>query len=110
MTRAEFFRVEGRLFVRWALLMFAMFVGAVAVRGDTGLHRVTPTSVKMPLAPGVATEYTVEREAFPGVSFENPAAIVSAPGETNRLYIVERAGRIVLLRDLNNLAKEVFLD
>ena len=98
--------MEGRRIVR-ALLVLSC---AVVVRGDTVLHRVTPTTVKMPLIPGVATEYTVEREAFPGVSFENPVAIVSAPGESNRLYVVERAGRIVLLRDLNQPVKEVFLD
>lgn len=64
----------------------------------------------MPLAPGAATEFTIERPAFPGLSFENPVAIVSAPGEANRLYIVERGGRIILIPDLNNPVREVFLD
>src|SRR5688500_12598284 len=73
---------------------FAAFVviTSFSIQADTGLHRVTPPNVKMPLVPGIATEYTVERAAFPGVVFENPVAIVSAPGEANRLYIVERAG------------------
>lgn len=64
----------------------------------------------MPLVPGVATEYTVERDAFPGLEFNDPVAIVSAPGEANRLYIVERTGQIILIRDLNNPVREVFLD
>jgi uncharacterized repeat protein (TIGR03806 family) len=95
--------------MRW---MIALAVSTVVLWPDTGLRRVTPTNVRMPLVPGIATTtgYTVEREAFPGLVFDNPVAIVSAPGEPNRLYIVERAGRIVLIPDLNNPSREVFLD
>ncbi|HEX7861558.1 MAG TPA: PQQ-dependent sugar dehydrogenase [Verrucomicrobiae bacterium] len=82
----------------------------VANRGDTGLQRVTPTGVRMPLVPGTATEYRVENEAFPGVEFYDPVAIVSAPTEPNRLYIIERQGRVILIRDLNSPQREVFMD
>jgi uncharacterized repeat protein (TIGR03806 family) len=81
-------------------------------RAETGLQRVTPSGVKMPLVPGagVETEYVVESEAFPGLEFRDPVAIVSAPDEPNRLYIVERQGRIILIKDLNNPTREVFMD
>ena len=96
---------------RLGLWAFCVLAGALsAVTADTGLSRITPSNVRMPIIPGVATEYTVEREAFPGIIFDNPAAIVTAPAEANRLYIVERAGRIILLRDLNRPAREVFID
>ena len=89
-----------------------VLICVVCGRGDTGLNRVTPSGVKMPLNPGagVESEYVVENEAFPGLDFHDPVAIVSAPGETNRLYIVERPGRIILIKDLNNPTREVFLD
>jgi glucose/arabinose dehydrogenase len=37
-------------------------------------------------------------------------ALATAPGETNRLYIVERAGRIVVVTNLLSPARKVFLD
>jgi uncharacterized repeat protein (TIGR03806 family) len=95
-----------RRILRWTMLVMM----GLTVRPETGLQRVTPQGVKMPLVPGVATEYVVQNEAFPGLEFEDPVAIVSAPGEPNRLYIVERKGRIILIRDLNNPQKEVFMD
>src|SRR5687768_3810057 len=91
-------------------LAIVLFLGVLAVRPQTGLERATPQGVKMPLVPGVATEYVVQYDAFPGLEFEDPVAIVTAPGEPNRLYIVERKGRIILVRDLNNPQKEVFMD
>ncbi|MGZ8940576.1 MAG: PQQ-dependent sugar dehydrogenase, partial [Limisphaerales bacterium] len=110
MNFAVNYSVLSQRLVRWVFVVFIVFIEVAVVRGDTGLHRTTPTGVKMPIVPGVATEYTVEREAFPGLEFRNPVAIVSAPGEANRLYIVEREGRIILIRDLNNPVREVFLE
>lgn len=67
----------------------------------------------MPIVPGaggVESGYVIQNEAFPGLHFQDPVAIVSAPGESNRLYIVERQGRIILIKDLNNPTREVFMD
>lgn len=48
--------------------------------------------------------------AFPGINFNQPVAIVSAPGETNRLFIVERAGLICVITNLATPNCTVFLD
>ncbi|MCC6235036.1 MAG: PQQ-dependent sugar dehydrogenase, partial [Verrucomicrobiales bacterium] len=49
-------------------------------------------------------------DALPGVTFEAPVAVVSAPGETNRLYVVERTGLIVVVTNLAAPTRTVFLD
>jgi uncharacterized repeat protein (TIGR03806 family) len=72
------------------------------------LRRVPNTTLALPPQPpafGFRTEV-----AFPGVTFVNPLAIVSPPGESNRLFIVEQAGRIVVLTDLASPTRTVFLD
>src|SRR5215471_6152198 len=48
--------------------------------------------------------------AFPGLTFTNPVAIVSPPGETNRLFIVEKKGRIVVITNLAAPTRTVFMD
>jgi glucose/arabinose dehydrogenase len=48
--------------------------------------------------------------AFPGVSFTNPVAVVSPPGETNRLFIVEKKGRIVVITNLAAPTRTIFMD
>jgi glucose/arabinose dehydrogenase len=49
-------------------------------------------------------------DAFPNVRFDDPVAVEFPPGETNRLFIVERTGRIMVIPDLALPTKEVFLD
>jgi glucose/arabinose dehydrogenase len=48
--------------------------------------------------------------AFNDVEFEEPVAIVSAPGEKNRLFVLEKPGRIALIADLAHPKRSVFLD
>jgi glucose/arabinose dehydrogenase len=48
--------------------------------------------------------------AFPGVGFVSPLGLATPPGETNRLFVVERAGRIKLLADLSTPGSITFLD
>lgn len=49
-------------------------------------------------------------EAFGGLTFDEPVALVSPPGETNRLFIVERQGRIQVITDFANPSQTLFLD
>jgi glucose/arabinose dehydrogenase len=49
-------------------------------------------------------------DAFPGLTFNQPLAIASVPGETNRLFIVEKGGRVQVIPDLSKPAKTLFLD
>jgi glucose/arabinose dehydrogenase len=48
--------------------------------------------------------------AFPGLRFDRPVVIASPPGETNRLFIAEKGGRIIVLNDLSHPTTSVFLD
>jgi uncharacterized repeat protein (TIGR03806 family) len=71
-----------------------------------GLNREANSTLALPLEP---YQYTTAN-AFPGLSFNQPVAIVSPPGETNRLFIVEKEGRIQVITDLANPTKTLFLD
>lgn len=78
----------------------------------TGLtQRVANTTLAMPSQPPSATTngYTTET-AFPGIAFTNPIALATPPGETNRLFVVERAGRIVVITNLAAPTRTVFLN
>ena len=48
-------------------------------------------------------------DAFPGVSLSLPVCITSPPGETNRLFILEKAGNIVVITNLANPTRTVFM-
>src|SRR5207253_1335318 len=48
--------------------------------------------------------------AFPGVSFNQPVAMATPPGETNRLFVVERGGIISVITNLAAPNRTVFLD
>src|SRR5438874_2871725 len=70
------------------------------------LTRVANSTLALPLEPH---QYTTVA-AFPGLSFDSPTAVVSAPGDTNRLFVVERSGRIQVITNLNNPNVSLFLD
>jgi glucose/arabinose dehydrogenase len=48
--------------------------------------------------------------AFPALTFAQPLGALTPPGETNRLFVIEKAGRISVVSDLANPTREVFLD
>lgn len=48
--------------------------------------------------------------AFGNLLFPDPVAIVSPPGETNRLFIVEQEGYIVVITNLTEPNQNMFLD
>jgi glucose/arabinose dehydrogenase len=48
--------------------------------------------------------------AFPAFTVEQPLAIVTPPGETGRLFVIEKRGRILIVPDLPRPSREVFLD
>lgn len=49
-------------------------------------------------------------DAFPSVRFQDPVALATPPGETNRLFVVERTGLIQVIPDLTHPDPSVFLD
>lgn len=74
-------------------------------------QRVANSTLVFPQTPPTtgATGYTVA-VAFPTVVFTNPVAIACPPGETNRLFVVERAGRIVVITNLAAPTRTVFMN
>ncbi len=70
--------------------------------------RIPNSTLQLPANPP-SQGYSVVA-AFPGLSFAAPVAIVSPPDETNRLFIVEKAGRIQVITNLANPVLSTFLD
>ncbi|MGB9665642.1 MAG: PQQ-dependent sugar dehydrogenase, partial [Ignavibacteria bacterium] len=57
-----------------------------------------------------STTFSLE-EAFPNLSFSNPVDLQSARDGTNRLFVVEQPGRIIVFENnQNSTTKKVFLD
>lgn len=83
--------------------------GAVTVSFAPGL-RIDNPAVSMPPAPPPTFYQTVD--ALPGVSFSEPLAIATQPGNTRRLYVCERMAKIQLVPDVTAAApaKKLFLD
>src|SRR5438046_19623 len=48
--------------------------------------------------------------AFGNLAFIDPVAIVTPPGETNRIFIVEQAGRISVITNLARPNRTLFMD
>lgn len=51
-------------------------------------------------------------EAFPGLKFDQPLAVVGVPDEKTRLFVVEKTGRIQVVTGFDGVrpAKQLFLD
>ncbi len=74
------------------------------------LTRTPATSLRLPATPP-ATNYTTVR-AFAPLSFDLPVAAVTPPGETRRLFVVEKSGRIWIIPDVTAAVptRTLFLD
>ena len=87
--------------------MFASL--ALAISAFAQITRVANTTLTLPQTPqtfGYSTE-----DAFAGLTFDQPLAIVTPPGETDRVFVVEKTGRIQVVTNLSTTpVKQVFLD
>ena len=73
--------------------------------------RVANTTLKMPaILPADGTNSYTTTNAFPPVSFNMPVSLATPPGETNRLFVVEQTGRILVITNLANPSASVFMD
>ena len=74
------------------------------------LTRTAATSLRVPANPPAST-FTTER-VFPNLSFTQPVAVVTPPGETRRLFVVEKTGRIWVIPDVTAATptRTLFLD
>jgi glucose/arabinose dehydrogenase len=89
-------------------LLAALGANALLAIAANPLERVANTTLRMPSTPPVyGFQFT---NALPGVTFVNPMAIVTAPGDSNRLFIVERAGRIAVVTNLAAPTRTIYLD
>jgi len=88
----------------FAVIVTLLFTGSLQAQ----LTREANTSLNLP-ADLPSGAFSVP-EAFPGLFFTRPVAIVTPPGETNRIFVVEQRGVISVIPDLANPAIETFLD
>jgi glucose/arabinose dehydrogenase len=61
-------------------------------------------------AEALAAQTYKTEPAFGGLSFNEPTQVVFAPGETTRVFVLERAGRVMVVPDLSVPSRSVFLD
>ena len=86
----------------------AVLTPEIVAAGGEGLRRLPNTTLKLPLT-APETGFTSEL-AFNELRFIQPVAIASPPGETNRLFIVEKWGHVCVITNLASPTKTVFLD
>jgi glucose/arabinose dehydrogenase len=72
------------------------------------LQRVPNTTLSMPAAP--PTFGFTWTNALGSLTFSNPVCIASPPGETNRLFVIEKAGRVIVITNLASPTRTVFMD
>jgi len=71
------------------------------------LTRVPATTLAMPASPPSYNYTSVN--ALGSLTFLNPVAIASPPGETNRLFVVEKNGAIIVITNLAAPTRSVFM-
>ena len=71
-------------------------------------QRVANTSLNMP--PDLPDGSFEVVDAFPGLRFSNPVAVVSLPGNDSLLFVVEKPGRIRKVHLGPSPSMETFLD
>jgi uncharacterized repeat protein (TIGR03806 family) len=75
------------------------------------LRQANSTLQMRSVPPGSSGAYQYQTvEALNGLAFDKPVFTASPAGETSRLYVVERAGRIIVITNLDNPTRTVFLD
>ena len=94
-----------RSWARWIGLVGILELGGSSLEA---LERRANTTLALPQQPPRLGYKLVD--SFPGVTFVNPVTIASPPGETNRLFIVEKGGQIAVITNLAKPNRSVFLD
>ncbi|MDO8544210.1 MAG: PQQ-dependent sugar dehydrogenase [Opitutaceae bacterium] len=95
---------------RPTLRHLAAFLATFVSLSAQPLARVAANSLRLPASEPAMT-YSTTR-AFPSLSFSQPLALVTPPGETRRLFVVEKTGRIFLIPDATAASptRTLFLD
>src|SRR5262245_5621342 len=87
----------------WSWVLFCSVAAPAAP-----LVRETNTTLRMPQRPIFGGFELVN--AYGPLLFSNPVSIGSPSGETNRLFIVERAGRVAVITNLAFPSRSTYLD
>lgn len=74
----------------------------------TDAMRLPLAASRMPSSPPPQALMAIN--AFPAISFSEPLAIVTPPGETNRIFVVEKGGDIEVIPNLASPAASTFLN
>ncbi len=91
-----------------AILVLSCFLCCPSVSASTSVKSLR-SSLPLPLETPIRGYGLIP--AFEDLRFEHPVALASPPGETNRIFVVERAGRILVVTNLATLPTvTVFLD
>ncbi len=88
------------------MLALARRLAVAVTTSGLALSAVTGACAAEPARP---LPYTTT-PAFPGLTFEQPLGVVAPPGETGRLFVIEKRGRLAVVPDLARPARAVFLD
>lgn len=93
------------------LISFFILIAICTGGTSAQLVREANTTLNLPAEAPQYNNFTFT-DAFPSLSpFEQPVAIVSPPGETNTLFIVEQAGKIMRISDMDSTPhKSTFLN
>lgn len=87
----------------------ALALSLLATPSWAQITRVANTTLTLPQTP-TSFGYTTQA-AWSGITFNQPVCIVTPPGETNRVFVVEKVGRIQVVNNLGTTpVKQLFLD
>ena len=95
--------------MRSLIAWISVVVGLLALASPVVARDRDPNAtLNLPSVPG--TQGYAFVPVFPGVTFNQPVAIATPPKETNRLFVVEEAGRISVITNLASPSRSTFLD
>jgi hypothetical protein len=69
---------------------------------------IVPSGLRMP--PELPISGYGVTNAFGSLTFDQPVAIASVPGETNRIFVAEKTGRIMVITNLATPTRTEFLN
>src|SRR5580765_297645 len=95
------------LFGPWRVTIITTLLCGAAQAGS--LLRVANTTLRMPPQPAIGSAAYNTITDFAGINWETPLDIRFPPGETNRLFVAEETGRIIVITNLANPTRTVFL-
>src|ERR1700704_963895 len=89
------------------LCQLALFAGNPLAQD---LARERNTTIKVPSGPPTPGFAYGVTNAFGNLTFVQPLCLAAPPGETNRLFVLEKAGRIQVITNLANPTKTLFMN